>query len=70
MLHKSVTVSTEDGAVGVELEIVPDEYEPYALLSACDAFGEEIARCRVRPDFRLNTASARAWIEGGYRKPA
>jgi hypothetical protein len=70
MLHKSVTVSTEDGTVAVELEIVPDEYEPYALLSACDAFGEEIARCRVRPDFRLNTASARAWIEGGYRKPA
>ena len=70
MLHKNVNVSTDDGQVAVTLDIVPDEYEPYALLSARDAFGEEIASCRVRPTFKLNTASAQAWIESGYRKPA
>jgi hypothetical protein len=69
MLHKSVTVSTDDGPVGVVLEIVPDEYEPYAVLMARDAFGEEVASCRVQPSFRLNSASALAWIESGYRSP-
>jgi hypothetical protein len=69
MLHKNVTVSTEDGPVGVTLEIVPDEYEPYAVLTARDSFGEEIANCRVRPDFKLNTDSALVWIESGYRSP-
>jgi hypothetical protein len=69
MLNKSVTVSTDDGQVAVALGIVPDEYEPYAVLSARDAFGEEIASCRVRPNFKLNTASALAWIESGYRSP-
>jgi hypothetical protein len=70
LLHKSVRVSGEDGAVTVALDIVPDEYEPYALLSARDPFGEEIASVRVRPDFKLNTVSASAWVEGGFRKPA
>jgi hypothetical protein len=70
MLNKSVTVSTDEGTVGVALEIVPDEYEPYAVLTARNAYGEEIASCRVRPDFKLNSASAQAWIENGYRKPA
>jgi hypothetical protein len=69
-LHKSVTVSGEEGTLTVELDIVPDEYEPYAVLSARDAYGEEIARVRVRPEFKLNAASAAAWVEGGFRKPA
>ena len=69
MLHKNVTVSTDEGQLAVALEIVRDEYEPYAVLSARDAFGEEIATCRVRPSFKLNSASALAWIESGYRSP-
>ena len=69
MLNRSVTVSGDDGSVTVALEIVPDEYESYAVLSARDAFGEELASCRVRPDFKLNSASASAWVEDGFRKP-
>ncbi len=69
LLNKNVTVSGEDGTVTVALEIVPDEYEPYAVLSARDAFGEELASVRVRPDFKLNSASASAWVEGGFTKP-
>ena len=49
-LHKRVTVSTDAGRVEVRLDIVPDEYEPYAHLSAFDEFGDEIARVRVRPE--------------------
>jgi hypothetical protein len=35
------------GPVEVTLDIVPDDYEPYAILSALDPFGEELARIRV-----------------------
>jgi hypothetical protein len=69
MLHKRITVSTGGDVITVELDIVPDEYEPHAVLSAKDVFGEELASVKVRPDFKLNTASAGAWIEAGYRAP-
>ncbi|WP_066334659.1 hypothetical protein [Azohydromonas lata] len=69
MLHKSVTVSAGGETVTVELDIVPDEYEPYAVLAAKDVFGEQLASVKVRPDFKLNAASAGAWIEGGYQSP-
>jgi hypothetical protein len=70
LLHKSVAVSTPAGRIGVTLDIVADEYEPYALLAAHDAAGEELAQIRVRPDFKLNAASAAAWIEADFHKPA
>ena len=69
MLHKSVTVNAGGETITVELDIVPDEYEPYAVLAAKDVFGEQLASVKVRPDFKLNAASAGAWIEGGYRSP-
>jgi hypothetical protein len=69
MLHKRITVSASGETITVELDIVPDEYEPYAVLSAKDVFGEQLASVKVRPDFKLNSASASAWIEGGYRAP-
>jgi hypothetical protein len=65
-LHKSVKV---DG-ITVNLDIVPDEDDPYATLSAIDAYGEELGRVRVAPTFRLTPSSASDWIESGYRKPA
>jgi hypothetical protein len=69
MLHKSVPVNADGETITVELDIVPDEYEPYAVLAAKDVFGEQLASVKVRPDFKLNAASASAWIEGGYRSP-
>ena len=64
-LHKSVRV----GELTVKLDIDPDEDNPTATLSAVDAFGEEVASVRVRPDFKLTTSSASAWIEGGFARP-
>jgi hypothetical protein len=66
-LHKRLTVSLPEGEWGVTLEIVPDEYEPYAVLVAFDASGEQVAQERVMPDFRLTEAAARAWIKGDFR---
>lgn len=68
-LNKRVTVNTDSARIEVTLRIVPDEDAPYALLSAQDEFGAELAQVRVSPGFRLSAASAAAWIESGFRRP-
>jgi hypothetical protein len=70
MLHKSTVVSTERGdELKVTLDIVPDEYEPYALLTATDTMGEQVAQVRVAPTFKLSPATALAWIGNEFRAP-
>jgi hypothetical protein len=68
-MHKQLHVSTGDARVLVTLDIVPDEFDPHALLAAHDEFGEQLAQVKVRPDFKLTLASAGAWVENGYAKP-
>ena len=65
-LHKTITVIVNDQPVRVALDVVPDEDEPHALLSANDPEGAQLAQVMVRPDFKLNAVSAEAWIAGGY----
>ena len=67
--HKSVIVEAATGRMTVKLDIVPDDDDPYATLSAVDASGEERASVRVGAGFRLTAKSASAWIENDYRKP-
>jgi hypothetical protein len=68
-LHRSVTVEDEHGArVQVDLDVVPDEDDPHAILTALDAAGEVVKRSRVAASFKLSNASARAWIEGRGRE--
>jgi hypothetical protein len=68
-MHKQFQVTTAAGSVRVTLDIVPDEFDPHALLAAQDEFGEQLAQVKVRPDFKLTMASAAAWIEAAYRRP-
>ena len=68
-LHRSVFVSTAQASYEVTLDIVPDEDDPYALLSALDSDGEQIAQVRVAAAYTLNRNTAQAWIDGGFRKP-
>ena len=68
-LHKQLFVTTPSGRVSVTLDIVPDEDEPHAFLAAQDSDGQSLAQWRVRPDFKFNTSTAAAWVEGGLRKP-
>jgi hypothetical protein len=70
MLHKSVFVNADAGRIEVMLDIVPDEDDPYATLSARDEYGEQLAEVRVAASFKLSPSSASAWIEGGFRRPA
>ena len=68
-LNKTVTVDTDGARWTVALKIVPDEDDPHGLLSAENAFGERVEAVRVRADFKLNVASANAWVADEFRKP-
>ncbi|WP_153100046.1 hypothetical protein [Paraburkholderia hayleyella] len=69
LLHKRVRVNTETlGEIVVTLQIVPNDDDPYALLSAIDALDETLAQIRVTPGFKLNQASAAAWIENDFAR--
>ncbi|WP_181321861.1 hypothetical protein [Trinickia symbiotica] len=71
-LHKSLTVpaATGDGELEITLDIVPDENEPYALLTALDALGEQLAQVQVAANFKLSKASAASWVENEFRRPS
>jgi len=68
-LHQSITVTAKSARVTVFLDIVPDEENPTALLSAKDETGESLAEVRVEPSFKLNRSSAVAWVESGFARP-
>ena len=68
-LHQNITINTQSGRISVTLDMVADEDDPHALLSAFDATDERLAQVRVAPQFKLNKASANAWIDSGYTRP-
>ena len=68
-LHQSISVAAAAGSITVRLDIVPDEDNPSATLSAEDAGGDTLAEVRVAPSFKLNRSSALAWIDAGFAKP-
>jgi len=67
--HKSIDVSTVRSKIVVTLDVVPDEDDPHAILTARDPLGEQLAQVRVGPGFKLNASSASAWIDDDFRKP-
>ena len=68
-LHQSVTVNGPQGRVTVLLDIVPDEDNPYATLSAQDEGGDTLTTVKVGAGFKLNRQSAQAWVDAGFEKP-
>jgi hypothetical protein len=68
--HKKLMITVANEQVQIVLDIVPDEDDPHALLSAHDLDGEQLAQVKVSASFKLNTTSAYAWAENAYRKPA
>ncbi|MBB1592847.1 hypothetical protein [Achromobacter sp. UMC46] len=67
-LHKSVKIDAAAGRLTIKLDIVPDEDEPYAVLSAYDEFGEQLAQTHVAPTYKLNVQRASDWAAGGFGK--
>ncbi len=68
-LHQSITVTAKGQRVTVSLDIVPDDENPTATLSAHNEGGDLLARQRVAPSFKLNRSSAVAWADGGFARP-
>ena len=68
-LHKQITVDVGGQRLQIKLDIEPDEESPSATLSALDAGGGLLARVAVSPGFKLDRASACAWVEGGFARP-
>jgi hypothetical protein len=65
-LHRSVTTVTADGArVRVDLDVIPDEDDPHAMVTVFDQAGATVMRSRVAANFKLTSESARTWIEEG-----
>ena len=69
LLHSVRNDDLVEIRVTVCLDIVPDEDNPYAMLSAKDEGDELLAEVRVAPSFKLNRSSAVAWAEGGFARP-
>jgi len=67
--HKTEWVDADRGRVLVRLDVVPDEDDPHAWLSAQDADGQELARYRVAAGYKLNARSAGAWVDAGCPRP-
>jgi hypothetical protein len=67
-LHKSVKIDAEAGRLTIKLDIVPDEDEPYAVLSAYDESGEQLGQIHVAPTYKLSVPRAAEWAAGGFAK--
>jgi hypothetical protein len=67
--HQKLSLSTGSGTLRITLDIVPDDDDPHAFLSAFDVEGETLARVQVSAGFKLNQASAQAWLANEFRKP-
>jgi hypothetical protein len=68
-LHKQVTITAGEQRITVLLDIVPDDENPSAMLTAQDESGDELARVSVRPNFKLDRASAEAWAAAEFARP-
>jgi hypothetical protein len=68
-LHKNFTIDTENGRVTVAHDIVPDDDNPRAKLSAVNDLGELLAEVNVSPAFKLTRASAADWVAQSFAKP-
>ena len=68
-LNQSVIVNGQGRRITVLLRIVPDEDNPYAVLSAQDEGGDALAEVKVDASFKLNRQTAQAWVDAGFAKP-
>ena len=59
----------QNGRLTVLLRIVPDEDNPYAVLTAQYEGGETLAEFKVDAGFKLNRQTAQAWVDADLAKP-
>jgi len=63
-LHRSCVATAPDGERRrVDLDIVPDEDDPHAIVTVFDAAGEIVKTTRVEATSKLTAESARRWLQ-------
>jgi len=68
-LKKRLAIAWGGKWFDVSLELVPEEYEPYAVLAAVDDAGQTVARHRVAANYKLTRDGANAWVQAGFPQP-
>ncbi|WP_240358505.1 hypothetical protein [Myxococcus vastator] len=68
-MTRKLSIAWEGRWYEVRLELVADEYEPHALLSAIDDAGATVAKYRVPMNFKFNRDAANAWVQRGFSEP-
>ena len=68
-LHQSVIVNGLTGRITVLLDIVPDDDNPFAVLTAQDEGGDTLAEVKIEAGFKLNRQTAQAWVDAGFAQP-
>ena len=68
-MKKKLAVAWEGRWYEINLELVPDEYDPHSILSAVDDAGSTVASHRVSSAFKFNRDVANAWVRGGFLEP-
>ncbi len=69
-LHKNFIVDATIGRITVSHDIIPDDDNPSATLTAVNELGELLAEAKVSPAFKLTRAIAADWVAQGFAKPA
>jgi hypothetical protein len=68
-LHKNFIVDAAIGRVTVSHDIVPDDDNPTAALTAVNELGEVLAEVKVSPVFKLTRSSAADWVANAFARP-
>ena len=68
-LKKRLAIAWEGRWYEVILELMPDEFDAHAMLSATDDAGATVAKHRVAPNFKFNRDVANEWVRGGFSPP-
>ena len=68
-MKRNLAIAWEGKWYDVVLELVADEYEPHAFLSAINDAKETVARHRVPSTYRLTRDGANDWVRGGFQAP-
>ncbi len=66
-LHRTISFVNDDGhRVRADLDIVPDDDDPHAILSVInETTSEELRRARVAPTFKLSATTAQRFVKTG-----
>jgi len=66
-LHRTLSYSADDGRqIRIDLDIVPDDDDPHAILAAYDAPTNELIRSgRTHPGFKLTATTAARFVRTG-----